>query len=113
RCGGRRDAETNVGTRSNDSAGARDKGRAPHMQQPLNSYGIVAYTWLNALGARTYRAPEATSPWLLEGTGLRPAAELPFATHWGPVTTTLPPMPPEVAGHRSRCSQLLWASLRA
>lgn len=83
------------------------------MQQPLNSYGIVAYTWLNALGARTYRAPEATSPWLLEGTGLRPAAELPFATHWGPVTTTLPPMPPEVAGHRSRCSQLLWASLRA
>lgn len=83
------------------------------MQQPLNSYGIVAYTWLNALGVRTYRDPELTPPWLLEGTGLRRAEGLPFVTHWGPVTATLPPIPSELVHHQSRCSHLLWAALQA
>lgn len=80
----------------------------------LNPYPITAYAWCNALGTRSHPGSPSragSSVWHLDGCGLRPAPSRPVATYWGPIADALPAMPAPIAHHRSRCSQIFWASL--
>lgn len=85
------------------------------MTRRLNAYGISAYSWSSALGTYCMRlrrdgsVPDGPSP--LDRSGLAPATDLPFATHWGRHAGGLVPLPPALLRHRSRCTQIFWASL--
>lgn len=80
----------------------------------LNPYAITAYSWCNALGTRRHPSSpeEELTRWPLNRSGLRPAEGGPVTTYWGPIAGPLPAMPEPIAHHRSRCSQLFWASLK-
>lgn len=87
--------------------------------RPLDSFGISAWSWLNALGCLDHTGFDHTDPdrsgtfdWKLSASGLScHDSSLGLPGKWGRVALPLRPLPPHLVRHESRCARLLVTGL--
>lgn len=87
-------------------------GRNTESRPAARGVGIIAYSWINALGRQSYLPGDAPPPYRLARRALAPhAPELGLEGRSGQVTLPLSRLPSHLLAHESRCAELLLETL--